>query len=83
MCHVRLCANPASIQKQSMLGSYPGDLNRMFERMITAPENEKYEPKVLSRPEYINDDTADNATYQLGPWMLVMENFVTDDEAER
>jgi prolyl 4-hydroxylase len=55
----------------------------MFERMITAPENEKYEPKVLSRPEYINDDTADNATSQLGPWMLVMENFVSDDEAER
>jgi prolyl 4-hydroxylase len=48
----------------------PGDLNTMFERIISDPYYEQYEPKVVSRPPE-------------GPWMLMFESAITDEEAER
>jgi prolyl 4-hydroxylase len=62
---------------------YPGDLNRMFERMTTDPAFQQYTPTVMSRPDLIGDDTEETADYQLGPWVLVLEDFVSADEAER
>jgi prolyl 4-hydroxylase len=62
---------------------YPGDLNLMFERLTTDPAFQQYTPTVLSRPDYVGDDTEETADYQLGPWVLVLEDFVSADEAER
>jgi hypothetical protein len=64
----------------------PGDLNNMFERVLTDPtllEQYQYTPTVLSRPDYVGDDTAETADYQIGPWVLVLDDFVSDEEAER
>ena len=52
----------------------PGDLYRMFERIVTDPQFAKYEPKVLSRPT--------NATVDDAPWFLVLENVVSPEECE-
>jgi len=30
----------------------PGDLNKLFERMTTDPENVKYNPKIISNRRY-------------------------------
>jgi prolyl 4-hydroxylase len=49
---------------------YPGDLNKMFEKIATAPEYRQYEPKVVSRPPE-------------GPWMILFENALSDEEADR
>jgi prolyl 4-hydroxylase len=62
---------------------YPGDLNRMFERLTTDPAFEQYSPKVLSRPSYVGTHTNETADYQLGPWVLVLDNFVSAKEAKR
>jgi hypothetical protein len=35
---------------------------------------------VLSRPSYAPGNTAETADYQLGPWMVVLDNTVTDEE---
>jgi len=43
----------------------PGDLNAMFERITTDPYYQQFEPVVLSRPSYVNGDTAANATYKV------------------
>lgn len=82
-CEYMLIENRCPLDPNAVNAWYPGSVNTMFERIITSPEYVKYEPKVLSRPEYVNGDTSENATYQLGPWMLVMENFVSESEARR
>jgi hypothetical protein len=63
-----------------------GDLNRMFERILSDTELlEKYHytPTVLSRPEYVHGDTVDTAEYRTGPWVLVLDDFVSVAETER
>jgi prolyl 4-hydroxylase len=61
----------------------PGDLNLMFERVTTDPTFEQYAPKVLSRPSFVGNDTNETVDYQLGPWVLILENFVSAEETER
>jgi prolyl 4-hydroxylase len=48
----------------------PGDVDKLFERIISTPEFEQYEPIVLSRPPE-------------GPWLIMFENLLSDEEAER
>jgi prolyl 4-hydroxylase len=59
----------------------PGDLNRMFERLITDPALKRH--TVLSRPSLVGGDTEATADYQLGPWVLVLEDFLSAKETER
>jgi prolyl 4-hydroxylase len=62
---------------------YPGDLDTMFQEIITNPDFQQYEPKVLSRPDYTPGDTAETADYQLGPWLVVFDNAMSGEEADR
>jgi hypothetical protein len=62
---------------------YPGDLDRLYESITSNPAFEQYGPKVLSRPSYAPGDTAETTDYQLGPWIVVFENALTDEEADR
>lgn len=62
----------------------PGDLDKMFERILSTPEYQNYEPKVMSRPSLTPGDTNETADYIVGsPWMIVFDNFVTKQEADR
>ena len=61
-----------------------GDLNKMFERIVQDPAYQIYEPKVLSRPTLAPGDTVETADYIVGgPWMVVFDNFVKEEEADR
>eukprot|EP00536_Pseudo-nitzschia_multiseries_P011500 jgi/Psemu1/243855/estExt_Genewise1.C_3940042 len=52
----------------------PGDLDKMFRRLSSEePYTSKYNVSVLSSPE-TNDG---------GPWVLTLDNFITDEEADR
>jgi prolyl 4-hydroxylase len=62
---------------------YPGDLDRRYENITTNPAFEQYGRRVLSRPSYAPGDTAETANYQLGPWMVVFDNALTDEEADK
>lgn len=52
----------------------PGDLNRLFERMV---QLEEYSPSILSQPgvatEFVDD----------GPWVIILDNFLSDTECDR
>jgi prolyl 4-hydroxylase len=48
----------------------PGDVNKLFEKITTEQKYQKYEPVILSRPPE-------------GPWLVMFENAITDEEAER
>jgi prolyl 4-hydroxylase len=61
----------------------PGDLNDMFVNITTLPENQQYTPKILSRPAVVEGDDESTLDYKLGPWIVVLENFVTDEECDR
>jgi len=62
---------------------YPGDVNRMFERIVSDPAFEQYSPKVLSRPSYVGGDTKETADYQLGPWVVLLDSFITTDKCKQ
>ena len=62
---------------------HPGDLDGLFERIITEPQLQQYEPIVLSRPSYAPGDGPNNATYNLGLWMIQFENALSSEEADR
>lgn len=47
----------------------PGDLDGMFERILSDPEVAAYAPAVLSRPPE-------------GPWIVTLDAFLDDEEAE-
>lgn len=51
----------------------PGDLDKMFRKLSSEPYKTKYDVKVLSSPD----------GERRGPWALTMENFVSDEEADR
>ena len=61
----------------------PGDLNEFFTNITTLEKFAKYEPKVLSRPSYLEGDTEETADYKLGPWVVTLENVLSDEEAVR
>ena len=61
----------------------PGDLEQMFVNITTLPENQQYTPKILSRPAVVEGDDESTIDYKVGPWIVVLENFVTDEECDR
>ena len=81
MMHVvTRCPPPDPDGKVAM---YPGDLNRMFHRLLDDPAFAQYTPTVLSRPDYAEGDTPETADYALGMWLVLLENVVNEDEANR
>jgi len=61
----------------------PGDLEEMFINITTFPENQKYSPKIHSRPTMVEGDGISTIDYKIGPWVIVLENFITDEECDR
>lgn len=64
---------------------YQGDLNKMFERIISDPVYEPFQVSVISRPGYVDGDGPDtpDLNYKIGPWILQFDNITTPEEAQR
>ena len=59
----------------------PGKLNALFESIVdTSGPYTKYNPNVLSRPKRKADGTQLEGVKD-GPWIVLLENFITDEEA--
>ena len=61
----------------------PGGLDEMFVNVTTLPENQKFAPVILSRPSVAEGDDEATIDYKIGPWVVVLENFISDEECER
>jgi prolyl 4-hydroxylase len=71
-------------EKETMPDAWKADdLNHLFTNLTTMATFKQYEPQVLSRPSYLTGDTNETANYTLGPWVVVLDNVVTANEAER
>jgi len=57
-----------------------GDLNRMFKRIVHDSTLAHYQTTVLSRPDYEPNDTAETASYQIGPWVVIIDDFLNETE---
>lgn len=64
----------------------PGDLNTLFENIADNADGSgeylKFTPKALSRPK-TKRDGSDSGVEKDGPWILLLENFVSAEEADR
>jgi len=62
----------------------PGGLNELMERIVDNSDGKgeylKYNPKAASRPKLKKDGTESGVDVD-GPWIVVFENFVSDEEA--
>lgn len=54
-------------------------MNKFFERVTSDPEFAKYNITVHSRPRLSVDDN----TVKDGPWLITLDNFISDAEADR
>ena len=66
----------------------PGDLDAMMERVVDdadgTGEFARYRPRALSRPATRRDGTAAAGVEgDGGPWVVVLEDFVSSEEADR
>jgi prolyl 4-hydroxylase len=62
----------------------PGDVNEYFTNLTTMEKYAKYAPRVLSRPSLLPGDTEKTVDYLVGgPWAVLLENFLSEEEAER
>jgi hypothetical protein len=55
----------------------PGDLDALFQKWSTDPAFAHYEPQVLSSPS-----TTKDANGQPGPWVMIFDNFFSEEEAQ-
>jgi prolyl 4-hydroxylase len=63
----------------------PGDVNKLFTRIISDQFYQQFGPiKVLSRPDLTPGDSKTMFEYRVGgPWILLFENAMTAEEADR
>ena len=73
------------IDLESMSNAWkPGDVNEFFTNLTTMEKYAQYEPRVLSCPSLLPGDTEATAEYLVGgPWAVLLENFLSHEEAER
>ena len=54
-------------------------LNKMFERIVAEEQN----VTILSRPDYPEGEDETNTTYNLGPWVIILDDFISPEESEK
>eukprot|EP00542_Grammatophora_oceanica_P002539 CAMPEP_0194069488 /NCGR_PEP_ID=MMETSP0009_2-20130614/87666_1 /TAXON_ID=210454 /ORGANISM="Grammatophora oceanica, Strain CCMP 410" /LENGTH=421 /DNA_ID=CAMNT_0038722679 /DNA_START=46 /DNA_END=1311 /DNA_ORIENTATION=- len=65
----------------------PGDLHEIFTNLTTMEHYKQYDPVILSMPKEnaspLLVDAAGRDDIQDGPWVVVLENFLTEEECDR
>ncbi|KAL9178578.1 hypothetical protein ACHAXT_001916 [Thalassiosira profunda] len=84
-CHLLDTQLRCPIEAGNELAMRPGELHALFERIVDDADGTgeylKYKPKALSRPKLKADGSASGGEED-GPWIAVLEGFITDEEAD-
>ena len=66
-----------------------GDLDAMFQRILTEPALQRYQPRAVMQPNpptttttTNDDDDNHHPAPKQGPWIVVLENFLSDEECD-
>lgn len=62
-----------------------GELDMLFERIVSHPHYKQYQPTIISRPSHPVGTTKFKrraANYTIGPWMVTFDSFLRPDEAD-
>lgn len=86
-CHLLDIQLRCPIEEGNVLAyESPGGLNGLFERIVDnvdrSDEYTRYNPRALSRPNVKSDGTAVPGVKKDGPWIVLLENFISDNEAD-
>mmetsp|Transcript_15187 Transcript_15187/g.32955 ORF Transcript_15187/g.32955 Transcript_15187/m.32955 type:complete len:526 (-) Transcript_15187:286-1863(-) len=85
-CHLLDSQLRCPIEEGNELAMEPGGLNTLMEIIVDNADGsgdyQKYNPKALSRPKVKADGTAAPGVEKDGPWIVVLENFISDEEAD-
>lgn len=57
-----------------------GELEKMFEGIV---DNDSYNTTILSRPSHANEEDKENADYKIGPWVIIIDDFIKDEECDK
>lgn len=71
-CHYLSIETRCPIDPDAPDAWQPGDVDKMFEKLVQDPYLSKHNVNVISSPESTD-----------GPWVITMENLIEDDEADR
>ena len=86
MCHLLDIRLRCPISPENKPVFKPGDLNTLFENIVDNADGKgeylKYNPKALSRPKLKRDGTPAGGDAIVGPWIVVLENFISGEEAD-
>mmetsp|Transcript_38747 Transcript_38747/g.66159 ORF Transcript_38747/g.66159 Transcript_38747/m.66159 type:complete len:298 (-) Transcript_38747:79-972(-) len=82
---------PGLPESNGPLWKEPGDVNKFFETIVDNLDGKgefyaKFKPKALSRPNVKADGTlapTTDGTKDDGPWIVLLENFLSSEEADR
>ena len=81
VCHLLHRTARCAMDRNAKHAWYPGDLQRMFERLTTDPDiTARFAPHVWARPD--DDDDAPTDVLLDAPWVVTLENFINASEAE-
>jgi prolyl 4-hydroxylase len=71
-CHLLIYEErcPWKPSNETNIWKQPGDLSRMFKKIITSPQYQKYQVQVLSKPPE-------------GPYVVALDGFLSLEEAQR
>jgi len=72
-CHTLDYQHKCPIDKTLPVALQPGDLNKIFERLVTDEYYQQFEPHILSQPTPDLD----------APWVITLENFMSPEECDR
>lgn len=81
-CHFLDFQRRCPIDKTQPVALQPGDINKLFERIISDEYYQKYTPQVLSRPSIVTDNNSNNDD-QDAPWVITLDDFISPDECDR
>eukprot|EP00545_Synedropsis_sp_CCMP1620_P004966 CAMPEP_0119007782 /NCGR_PEP_ID=MMETSP1176-20130426/3245_1 /TAXON_ID=265551 /ORGANISM="Synedropsis recta cf, Strain CCMP1620" /LENGTH=459 /DNA_ID=CAMNT_0006959997 /DNA_START=21 /DNA_END=1400 /DNA_ORIENTATION=- len=81
-CHTLDFKNRCPVDESIPEALQPGDLNKMFDNIMTNEHYQQYEPHALSMPDPTDAQKTDEGILD-GPWVVVLDKLLTDEECDR
>jgi hypothetical protein len=66
-----------SIPTKPMAVPEPGDLDKLFERIVQGKDFKQFSPHIISMP-----NNASHPNARQGPWIIELETFLSDSECD-
>lgn len=80
-CHLLDFKHRCPVDETQPEALKPGDLNKMFNNIMTNDHYKQYEPKALSMPSPTEEEKGEGVLD--GPWVVILDKLLTEEECDR